>query len=127
MNRLFRVMLPLVLLILTLGASQLPALAYTQLPFTYLVSPFNYQGPTAKPYGLNNAGAVVGGFQNENNETQGFLFRQGIFIALPAPVSGATDTYAQGINDSGQIVGRYTDPQGQIHGFRFDADGYTNL
>src|SRR5262249_2770011 len=111
MNRLFRVMLPLVLFTLTLCASQLPALAYTQLPFTGLVSPFNYQGPTARPYGLNNTGAVVGGFENENNEIQGFLFRQGIFTALASPVSGATNPFALGINDQGQIVGYYTDPQ----------------
>jgi probable HAF family extracellular repeat protein len=76
--------------------------------------------------GINNAGQIVGQYQDAGYFLHGFLLDvDGSYTTLDPP--GAMAPSANGINDVGQIVGEYTDGGG-IHGFLRDVDGnYTSL
>ncbi len=83
-----------------------------------------YNGTFAS--GINNAGQVVGGYVDNNNNSYGFLDTPGAgplsFITLNDP-AGSTGTFAHGINDSGQVVGNYS-----THGFLYTlGTGFTTL
>ena len=81
------------------------------------------------PSGINNAGEIVGTYNNPNTGlTVGYLYSAGMLTNLIDPSSGSDFplTAAAAINDLGQIVGRYNDGSGS-HGF-LDSDGsYTSL
>jgi uncharacterized membrane protein len=75
-------------------------------------------------FGIDNAGHIVGSYEDANGVRQGFVLKGGVFETIS--VSGATDTRAFGINDAGQITGRYlnnTDEPGVQHGFLRQSDG----
>lgn len=90
--------------------------------YTYLQDP-NSGTPSIPNFtvanGIDNAGQVVGYFQNTSGAYDGFLFDPATGTYLTIDVPTATDTYAQGINNSGQIVGYY-DINGMTDGFVLD-------
>ena len=80
------------------------------------------------PYGINDAGQIVGYYIVQTLEPHipvfhyhGFLDAGGTYTTLDYP--GAIYTYAYGINASGQIVGTYTN--GPYHGFVYSGGTYT--
>ena len=90
---------------------------------TVVLSPWgrhNALGTVA--YGINNAGAIVGIFEDGKGTRHGFLYLGNTYITLDDPL-GTAGTLANGINDAGQIVGTYFDRSGRKHGFLFS--GYT--
>lgn len=76
-----------------------------------------------RAFDVNNLGAVVGRFDNQNG-THGFLYSGGQFTTIDFP--GSSFTVAIGINDSGQIVGRFM-VDGEDHGFLFSNDAYVQI
>ena len=71
---------------------------------SYTFAPFDVPGAIrTEAYGINDAGQIVGNYQDASAATHGFLYTAGIFTSLDVP--GALTTYAQGINNRGQIVG----------------------
>jgi hypothetical protein len=70
------------------------------------------------PYGINNAGQIVG--QSGNG---GFLYSGGNFTSIGVP--GAVGTQPYGINDLGQIVGQYEN--NGIFSFLYSGGTYTTL
>jgi len=55
--------------------------------------------------GINNVGDVVGWYGTTDGKMHGFLWKNGIPMAIDAP--SAACTTADGINDSGRIVGAF--------------------
>ena len=56
--------------------------------------------------GINDAGQIVGNYEDGNFTTHGFLLDKGNFSTIDVP--GAAFTQVFGINDAGQIVGFYS-------------------
>jgi len=56
--------------------------------------------------GINDAGQIVGRYEDVNLKTHGFLYSNGGYISLDDPLAPDI-TLAFGINDAGQIVGTY--------------------
>ncbi len=77
--------------------------------------------------GINDIGAVVGGFSQSlrNPQTQGFLLFQGKFTTFSFP--GAAATIANDINNNSQIVGSYSDNAGHEHGFIVHSGGFQTI
>jgi probable HAF family extracellular repeat protein len=80
------------------------------------------------PYGINDAGQIVGYYDVVTLEPHvpvdhwhGFLYAGGTYTTLDYPA--AVYTYAYGINASGQILGTYTN--GPYHGFVYSGGTYT--
>jgi len=67
-----------------------------------------------QPFGINNAGQIVGDYTNPINNSHGFLYSGGTYTTLDDP-SATMGTGALGINASGQIVGYYVNASG-AHG-----------
>ena len=65
--------------------------------------------------GINDAGAVVGGYTDSSGRDHGFLWQGGSFTPLDVP--GAVHTSVSGVNDAGAVVGEYTDSSGTVHSF----------
>ena len=57
-------------------------------------------GSDTMAFGINNAGDIVGGFNNAVGGGHGFLYTGGNFTTIDVP--GSTGTNAHGINDIGQ-------------------------
>jgi probable HAF family extracellular repeat protein len=82
-------------------------------------------------HGVNNRGAVVGSYVDDNGLEHGFLLERGRVTPIDPP--GATDdpaasnTSAFDINDRGQIVGLYPDAQGTYHGFLYYKGRFTKI
>jgi len=66
------------------------------------------------PFGINDAGQIVGFYGDSDGHIDGFLDTNGIFSTIDGPGSdvtasfGVTDLF--GINDAGQIVGQVESP-----------------
>jgi uncharacterized membrane protein len=69
--------------------------------------------------GLNDLGAVVGGFTGKDGNANGFLYRAGRFTTIDDPRASPSQggTGAVNINDLGVVVGTYNDASGAFHGF----------
>jgi probable HAF family extracellular repeat protein len=63
-------------------------------------------------FGINNAGQIVGDYEDSGSKLHGFLYNGGTYTTL----AGA----ALGINNSGQIVGYVQDSSGE-HGFLYNS------
>jgi uncharacterized membrane protein len=72
------------------------------------------QGDT-EPGAINNAGDIVGTYDDINFITHGFLRTRGNFQTVDFPAS--TTTFVFGINSQQQIVGVYFDDAGNVHSF----------
>jgi probable HAF family extracellular repeat protein len=81
------------------------------------------------PYGINNAGQVVGSFADFNaHQDHGFLLTSGQFSFLDVPAS--TGTAARGINNLSQVVGNYgvgSGGESTQYGFLLAGSTYTTL
>lgn len=70
------------------------------------------------PFGINNRGQLVGGYDTAGFVIHGFLLDGGRFTTIDVP--GALRTLALRINARGQILGNYEDERGGCHGFLLD-------
>ena len=70
------------------------------------------------PYGINNRGQIVGGYDTAGFAVHGFLLDRGRYTTIDVP--GASRTIALRINARGQILGDYEDARGGCHGFLLD-------
>jgi probable HAF family extracellular repeat protein len=83
-------------------------------PTTYEKIYVNVPGAAVtQTLGINNAGDVVGNYQDSGGSWHGFLFSGGVYTTLNVP--GATRTEAWGINDAGQIVGIFNSNAGYMY------------
>jgi hypothetical protein len=68
------------------------------------------------PFGVNNAGFIVGWYWNEENVEHGFFSNSGkTFKDIDVP--GASTTFPAHINNKGEVAGPFTDSDGVFHGF----------
>lgn len=67
--------------------------------------------------GVNNAGQVVGWYQDSSNTPRGFLWQNGVLETLDYP--GSIGTHFNGINNKGVIIGEYLDLGFNWHGFTY--------
>jgi uncharacterized membrane protein len=83
--------------------------------FTYV----QFDVPSAvltRPFGVNEAGQIVGVYRDASGFSHGFLREpDGTYTTLDYP--GAIFTNAAGINARGEIVGRWTDANGTNHAY----------
>src|SRR5215831_14249160 len=74
--------------------------------------------------GINDAGQIVGYFNDSTGKFHGFLKDGATFTTIDVP--GANATVALGINDAGQIVGLFENATG-THGFLKDGATFTTI
>ena len=68
-----------------------------------------------QPFGNNNQGQIVGGYDTPGFVVRGFLLDRGRYTTIDVP--GASRSFAARINARGQILGDYEDARGGCHGF----------
>jgi len=92
----------------------------------YTFTPIDFPGATRTfANGINNAGQIVGQYNDASNTPHGFLLDvDGSYTTLDVP-GAIRSTSAGGINDAGQIVGNYRDADaaGTYHGFVATSGG----
>jgi hypothetical protein len=76
--------------------------------------------------GINDAGQIVGYFDDVKAGTLGFLKDGAIFTTIDVPDPTTFRTMANWINDAGQIVGRYFAGL-TAHGFLKDGATFTTI
>jgi probable HAF family extracellular repeat protein len=78
-----------------------------------------------RPFGINNAGQIVGEYVDTARRSHGFLFANGVYTTIDAP--GGTSTWVTDIDDSGRMVGisfgGANATAGPVRGFLRDAQG----
>ena len=80
----------------------------------------------AQAYTINDKGHVIGGFQDENGDSHGFIKDHQGYTIIDLP--GAAETGGSGINDWGTAVAGWADDAGVEHGYVRTADGvFTTL
>jgi hypothetical protein len=67
--------------------------------------------------GINDAGVVVGQYEDSSFNDHGFVWYKGAFATLDVPATGTVDTDAYGISSDNDIVGGYQDASFNDHGF----------
>ncbi len=77
---------------------------------TYTITTIDIPDARAIPQGINNAGQIVGYFQDDTFDYHGLLYNGGSFTTIDVP--DGYDTLALGINNSGQIVGSFASKMG---------------
>jgi YVTN family beta-propeller protein/probable HAF family extracellular repeat protein len=70
-------------------------------------------------WGINNSGAIVGNFEDNNQVYHGFEYSAGNFVEIDYPGCANTDVYD--INDSGTVIGLSCSP------FTYANGQFTNL
>ncbi len=78
-------------------------------------------GGVAYTDGINDEGAIVGGYCGSDGSLHGFLLREGNFTTVDFP--GAIGSFAGGINSKDEIVGGYQSADGIHHGFLLSNGG----
>jgi len=76
--------------------------------------------------GINDAGWIVGSYDDVNGITHGYLLRDGKYTQ-PLDFPDAILTRVNGINDLGQIVGHYRDAGDIQHGFLLSDGKYWTI
>ncbi len=66
-------------------------------------------------FGLNNAGQVVGYYDDGDDVAHGLILQDGTFTQFDFP--GAAETQIFGVSEEGQFVGNIVDTDAAIHGF----------
>jgi probable HAF family extracellular repeat protein len=96
----------------------------TPYDFTTIDVPGSYY---TTAYGINNAGTVVGSYNNASGAPDhGFLYSGGNFATIDVP--GAYATQVLGINNAGQIVGAfYVSSSGTGTGFIGTGGSYATI
>jgi hypothetical protein len=77
------------------------------------------------PYGINNRGQIVGGYDTAGFVIHGFLLDRGRYTTIDVP--GALRSSAIKINARGQILGDYEDARGGCHGYLLDKGRFTTI
>jgi probable HAF family extracellular repeat protein len=108
---------------------------FGSLPRAAMAQSYVYQTidvPSALPsstqaWGINDAGHIVGFYEDSNFLAHGFIFAGGQFTTFDAP--GAFQTYLVGINNAGDIVGYYATsaPCAGNHGFLLSGGIFTQI
>jgi probable HAF family extracellular repeat protein len=105
------------------------ALAVDTTNFNTFLAPIgndtNGSGTAVIGSGVNNAGVVVGEFDDSKGGRHGFYFSDGIVTELSCP--GATHTVANGINRRGVIVGQCFDPANGWQAFLYDGGRFVKF
>jgi uncharacterized membrane protein len=108
------------------SSSNLHGFTYDKGTFT----PIDYGNGNPNTYlsGINDSGAVVGGYgawetinSVEYFTQHGFLYSGGTFNTFDAPFGDVQVTTPWGMNNKGEIVGGYVDSQGMNYGFYLKA------
>lgn len=73
-------------------------------------------------FGINDAGEIVGG-----SDVGAFIYENGNYTILTAPMAATGTTVAEDVNDQGDIIGNYTDAAGIRHGFVYRDGTYITL
>jgi probable HAF family extracellular repeat protein len=98
--------------------------------YTYLSDPDPNNAGKTEITGINDAGQVVGTWQDANTNNHGFLYSNGTYTPLNGP-SNAGAMHPQGINNAGQVSGNYYvdpgTPQLGFHGFLYSGGSYVTL
>ena len=79
----------------------------------------------AQAHDINDAGQVVGHYDDSSGTRHGFLWSEGDFTVIDPP--GATSSSALAISAAGQIVGSFSDSPCGSHGFLWDEGTFTTL
>ena len=77
------------------------------------------------PYGINNRGQIVGGYDTAGFAVHGFVLDRGRYTTID--VLGASRTLALRINARGQVLGDYEDARGGCHGYLLDKGRFTTI
>ena len=77
------------------------------------------------PYGINDRGQIVGGYDTPSFIFQGFPLDRGRYETIAVP--GALRSSAIRINARGQILGDYEDGRGGCHGYLLDKGRFTTI
>src|SRR5262245_11772679 len=99
--------------------------------YTTLDDPLSHPFPLGtlftQPFGINDAGQIVGVYRAAN-VFHGFLLSGGTYTTVDDPSASGTGlgTFAQGINDAGQIVGHYDDGRTE-RGFLLSGGTYSTI
>jgi len=95
-------------------------------PFTTFDNPLATNNTSA--FDINDAGQIVGYYQDSRREAHGFLLSGGTYTTPDvSSANPAFGTLAQGINDAGQIVGYYEGNDLGFHGFLYSGGTPTLL
>jgi hypothetical protein len=107
--------------------AQLASLAIagaTNFTITNLVHP---PADATFPYGLNNAGQIVGQYSSASDQADiAFLYDGGLYSTIRDPLGTLGTRSVEGINNPGQIIGIYTDQNGD-HGFLDNSGIFTTI
>ncbi|HEV3481490.1 MAG TPA: hypothetical protein VGR97_04095 [Candidatus Acidoferrales bacterium] len=96
----------------------------------------NSTSPYTQPYGINNAGEIVGSYVGGGNFDGGFLYFGGVYTQIQypnIPQLPPSGTVPSSINDSGQIVGEwfynpnYPFNGGVTHAFSLSGGQYSTV
>jgi probable HAF family extracellular repeat protein len=105
------------------------ALAVDTTNFNTFLAPIgndtNGNGTAVIGSGVNNAGVIVGEFDDSKGGRHGFYFSDGAVRELNCP--GATHTVANGINRGNVIVGQCFDPTNGWQAFLFNGGRFTKF
>lgn len=77
-------------------------------------------------YSINDAGSVVGYYQDSSGAVHGYLMTSSGFTTLDAPGANGF-TSAQGINNLGDVTGYYVDASGAYNGFLWTNGQFTTI
>ncbi len=103
------------------------------LPAGYLATPQHFTltkaaitgGKQGAFNGINNAGAVVGGYVDTAGKSHGMMISSGVVTNIDDPKG--VSTVCRGINATNQVVGVYYDTSGYPHGFLWSAGTFTDI
>jgi hypothetical protein len=76
---------------------------------------------------VNDAGQIVGSYQDGAGVAHGYERSGGKFTTLDVPFAGAVGTAAFGINNSEEIVGEWSDSNGGAHAFTLTGGVYASF
>jgi probable HAF family extracellular repeat protein len=88
--------------------------------YTTLDDPSAGSGGATFAFGINDAGQIVGFYQDSLSHQHGFLYSGATYTAIDDPL-GTNGTVATAINNAGRIVGNYSDSSFANHGFFFNG------
>ncbi len=105
------------------------ATGYVALPQAFALSkvaiPASYTKYWSVIYAVNNAGVMVGGWNDASGNTHGMMISGGQVTTIDDP--DGVQTVLLGINSKNQIVGSAYDSQGNPHGFLYEDEKYTSV
>ena len=78
------------------------------------------------PFGLNDAGQIVGIYFDSGGAVHGFLLSGSSYTNIDDPL-GINGTIASNINTAGQIAGDYIDSSSTPHGFVYTGGSYVTI